>query len=56
MTKTIIFEDYPEFRSNKTPRGMFKDRVFRGTYWRPIYSSITDKNYKNQHLKFPKSW
>ena len=56
MTKTIRFEDYPEFRPNKTPREMFKDGVFGGTYWRPIYSSITDKNYKNQHLKFPKSW
>ena len=56
MTKTIIFSDYPEFRPNKTPREMFKDGIFGGCYWRSIYSSITDKNYKNQHLKFPKSW
>jgi hypothetical protein len=56
MTKTIIFSDYPEFRPNQTPREMFKKGIMGGTYWRAIYSSITDKNYKNQHLKFPKSW
>jgi hypothetical protein len=56
MTKTIIFKDFPDFRPNKTPREMFKDGVFGSTYWRPIYSSITNKNYKNQHLKFPKIW
>lgn len=55
MTK-IIFDDYPEFTPNQTPREMFKKGVFGGTYFRPIYSSVTDKNYKNQHLKFPKSW
>jgi hypothetical protein len=55
MTK-IIFEDYPEFTPNQTPHEMFKKGIFGGTYFRPIYSSVTDKNYKNQHLKFPKSW
>jgi hypothetical protein len=56
MTKTIYFKDYPEFTPNKTPREMFKDGIFGGTYFREIYSTITGKNYKNQHLKFPKSW
>jgi hypothetical protein len=52
----IIFKDYPNFRPNLTPREIFKLGSFGGTYWRPIYSDITDKNYKNQHKKYPKSW
>ena len=56
MTKTILFKDFPEFRPNQTPREMFKKGIMGGTYWRPIYSSITKKNYKNQHLKFPAVW
>lgn len=52
----IVFKDYPEFRPNLTPREMFVLGSFGGTYWRPIYSSITNKKYKNQHKKFPKSW
>ena len=35
---------------------MFELGSFGGTYWRPIYSSVTDKKYKNQHKKYPKSW
>ena len=35
---------------------MFKMGSFGGTYWRPIYSSVTKKNYKNVHKKYPKSW
>lgn len=52
----IIFNDYPDFKPNLTPREIFKMGSFGGTYWRPIYSSITGKNYKNVHLKYPKSW
>jgi hypothetical protein len=52
----IYFNDYPEFTPNISPRDMFKLGSFGGTYWRPIYSSITNKNYKNKHKKFPKSW
>lgn len=56
MTKTIIFSDHLEFRPNQTPREMFKKGIMSGCYFRPIYSSITNKNYKNQHLKFPADW
>ena len=56
MPKVIKFKDYPEFRPNLTPREMFKLGSFGGTYWRPIYSSVTKKNYKNVHKEFPKSW
>ena len=52
----IIFKDYPEFTPNLTPREMFKLGSFGGTYWRPIYSDITKKNYKNIHKKYPNSW
>jgi hypothetical protein len=51
-----IFPDYPEFRPNLSPREIFKLGAFGGTYWRPIYSKVTKKEYKNEHRKFPKSW
>lgn len=54
--KTIKFKDHPEFTPNLTPSQMFKMGSFGGTYFRPIYSSITDKHYKKVHHKFPKSW
>ena len=52
----IYFSDYPEFRPNLSPREMFKLGSFGGTYWRPIYSGVNEKNYKNVHKKYPKSW
>jgi hypothetical protein len=52
----IVFKDAPEFRPNLTPREIFKMGSFGGTYWRYIYSSITKKNHKNRHKKYPKSW
>ena len=48
--------DNLEFKPNLTPRDMFKLGSFGGTYWRPIYSSVTKKNYKNVHKRYPKSW
>lgn len=50
------FKDYPDFKPNLSPRDMFKMGSFGGTYWRPIYSSVTKKNYKNVHKNYPKSW
>ena len=52
----VNFKDYPDFKPNLTPRQMFRLGSFGGTYWRPIYSTITNKNYKNVHKKYPKSW
>lgn len=54
--KIFIFEDYPLFRPNLSPKEMFELGSFGGTYWRPIYSSVTNKYYKNIHKKYPKSW
>lgn len=53
---SIIFPDHPEFRPNLTPEQMFKSGVFGGTYFRPIYSSITNKNYSDVWKEFPRSW
>jgi len=52
----IVFEDRPDFRPNLTPQEMFELGSFGGTYWRPIHSTITGKDYKNQYKKFPKYW
>jgi hypothetical protein len=54
--KHITFSDHPDFTPNLTPREMFLLGSFGGTYWRPIYSSVNKKNYKNVHRKYPKSW
>lgn len=53
---TLYFKDYPDFRPNLSPQQIFEMGSFGGTYWRPIYSKVTKKKYKNQHLKYPKSW
>ena len=54
--KNIKFSDYPDFCPNLRPKDIFKMGSFGGTYWRPIYSTVTKKDYKNVHLKYPKSW
>ena len=45
-----------QFTPNINPKQMFKMGSFGGTYWRPIYSGVTKKKYKNVHKKYPKSW
>ena len=52
----IMFKDYPDFRPNLSPSEVIKMGSFGGTYWRPIYSEVTNKKYKNMHLQYPKSW
>lgn len=52
MGKIIKFKDHPEFTPNLTPKKIFKLGSFGGTYWRPIYSSITKKHYSDQHKKY----
>lgn len=52
----IVFKDYPEFRPNLTPREIFLSGAFGGTYFRPIHSSVTGKDYKDIHKRYPKSW
>lgn len=51
--REIVFDDYPEFRPNLTPREMFEMGSFGGTYWRAIHSKITKKNYPaTKHHKY----
>lgn len=52
---TVIFTDYPDFTPNLSPRDIFRLGSFGGTYWRPIYSNVTNQHYKNVHKKY-KSW
>lgn len=47
----IHFADHPDFKPSLTPREIFQVGAFGGTYWRPIYSTVTRKRYVNQHKK-----
>jgi hypothetical protein len=52
------FKDYPEFTPNVTPKDVFQKGAFGGTYFRPIYSSVTNKQYKSEDVieEYPQSW
>ena len=52
----ILFSDYPDFKPNLTPSEVIKMGSFGGTYWRPIKCCVTNKELKNVHKKYPKSW
>ena len=41
-----------EFRPNISPVDVIKRGAFGGTYFRDIYSSVTDKFYKNSWKEF----
>jgi hypothetical protein len=49
---TILFSDHPEFRPNLTPREIFAQGAFGGTYWRPIHSAVTGRDYKGLHGRY----
>jgi hypothetical protein len=40
------------FNPDYTPEQMFSMGIFGGTYFRPIYSGITKKNYKDQYKEY----
>ena len=48
----LIFPDHLEFIPNLSPKQVFQYGAFDGTYFRPIHSAITGKNYKNIHKKY----
>ena len=46
------FDDFPMFTPNLSPKEIFEQGSFGGTYWRPIYSTILGKILSEQHLEF----
>ena len=36
---------HKQFKPNKSPKQVFKMGAFGGTYYRPIHSSVTNKDY-----------
>ena len=41
-----------DFGTNKTPVEVIREGAFRGTYFRDIYSNVTDKWYKKSWKEF----
>jgi len=53
----LVFEDQPEFRPNMTPKEVLQAGSFGGTYFRPIYSSVTKTKYGPEPWKeLPEDW
>ncbi|XP_041948295.1 uncharacterized protein zgc:113208 isoform X1 [Alosa sapidissima] len=52
----LVFKDFPEFRPNMTPKEVLQAGSFGGTYFRPIYSSVTKQNYKDVFKELPEDW
>ena len=58
IKKSPVKDIHKLFKPNKTPKQVFKMGAFGGTYFRPIYSSVTNKNYTPGEAMrgLPKSW
>ncbi|XP_069468465.1 uncharacterized protein [Ambystoma mexicanum] len=52
----LVFDDFPNFRPNMTPKEVLQAGSFGGTYFRPIYSGVTKQNYKDAWKELPKDW
>jgi len=52
----ILFDDYPDFRPNKSPKQVIRLGSFGGTYFRPIKSGVTNEKYKDVWKEFPEDW
>lgn len=52
----LCFPDYPEFKPNMTPKEIIQAGSFGGTYFRPIYSTITGTRYADVWQEFPDEW
>ena len=53
----FVFADAPaDFAPNLSPAEVFHAGAFGGTYFRPIHSGVTKKDYRDQHLEFPAAY
>lgn len=52
----LKFDDYPQFRPNKTPKEILQAGSFGGGYFRPIKSSVTGEKHKDCWNEFPAEW
>ena len=52
----LSFSAWPDFRPNVTPREIFLEGSFGGSYWRPIFSSVVSEDLSDQHLEFGEWW
>lgn len=51
--RTIVFADRPEFTPNLTPRQIFEQGAFGGSYWRKLHSAVTKLVYENMWVEIP---
>ncbi|XP_064629781.1 uncharacterized protein LOC135488821 isoform X2 [Lineus longissimus] len=52
----LVFEGYPDFQPNMTPKEVLQTGSFGGTYFRPIKSGVTGKQYNGVHKELPEDW
>lgn len=53
----LVFKDSPDFSPNLSPKEVLQLGSFGGTYFRPIYSSVTKKKYGSEVWKeLPADW
>ena len=52
----LVFNDFPDFLPNLTPKQIFEKGSFGGTYWRKIYSNVVNQTLFDQHLEFEEWW
>jgi len=53
----LVFEDWPDFKPNLSPKEVMQLGSFGGTYFRPIKSGVTNEKYGSEVWKeYPSDW
>jgi hypothetical protein len=54
----FVFKDFPDFRPNLSPEEIIRAGSFGGTYFRPIYSEVTNRSYTSEEAMegLPAEW